>query len=372
MEDRQIRGYAIISKGDKVRMISQEQFSVPSQSRSEMNYIVNFRKTFSCNCPDFTWNKHKCKHIFAVEFLLKMRAKHDEIEFEDVVEQPKCAYCGSLNIKKNGKRKVDNGYKQRYYCEDCKKTFVEDSEFAKIKANPKIVTLSMDLYYKGLSLRDITDTLNQFFSIKLHHETVRRWIMKFSQAITEYTKQFKPKLSKDWHADEQMVKVNGEWLYNWNVMDEHTRFLIANNITHTRYIRDAQEVFKKAKENVDSKPEFMITDGLFAYERAISKEFWRHPQTKHVRLTSIRDKRINNNIIERFHSTFRERDKVMRGFKAEHTAQQLSEGFNTWYNFIRPHQALNGMTPSQVARIDLNLDRNRWLSLLKKSLDKSE
>lgn len=368
MEDRQIRGYAIISKGDKVRMISQEKFLVPSQSRSEMSYIVNFRKVFTCECPDFRFNKQKCKHIFAVEFLLRMRAKTDEIEFEDTVEQTKCGYCNLLNVKKNGKRKVDGGYKQRYYCEDCKKTFVEDSEFAKLKANPKIVTLSMDLYYKGLSLRDITDTLNQFFSIKLHHETVRRWIMKFSQAISEYTKQFKPDLSKDWHTDEQMIKVNGEWLYNWNVMDEHTRFLIANNITKTRYIRDAQEVFQKAKKNVKDKPQFMITDGLFAYERAISKEFWKYPRTKHLRLTSIRDKRINNNIIERFHSTFRERDKVMRGFKAEHTAELLTEGFNTWYNFIRPHQALNGMTPSQVARIDLGLDRNRWLSLLRRSL----
>ncbi len=45
--------------------------------------------------------------------------------------------------------------------------------------------------------------------------------------MTEYTKQFKPELSKDWHTDEQMIKVNGKWLYNWNVMDEHTRFLIA-------------------------------------------------------------------------------------------------------------------------------------------------
>lgn len=60
----------------------------------------------------------------------------------------------------------------------------------------------------------------------------------------------------------------------------------------------------------------------------------------------------------------------MDGFEAEHTAQMLSEGFNTWYNFIRPHQALNGMTPSQVARIDLDLDKNRWLSLLKRSLER--
>ncbi|MBI2547664.1 MAG: transposase [Candidatus Aenigmarchaeota archaeon] len=62
-------------------------------------------------------------------------------------------------------------------------------------------------------------------------------------------------------------------------------------------------------------------------------------------------------------------DKTRKVFKVYHTAQMLSEGFNTWYNLIRPHQALNGMTPSQVARIDLNLDRNQWLSLLRQSLE---
>ncbi|MEK6811182.1 MAG: hypothetical protein AABX96_01595 [Nanoarchaeota archaeon] len=31
--------------------------------------------------------------------------------------------------------------------------------------------------------------------------------------------------------------------------------------------------------------------------------------------------------------------------------------------------ALNGTTPSQVAEIDINLGRNRWLSLLHQSLN---
>jgi len=56
----------------------------------------------------------------------------------------------------------------------------------------------------------------------------------------------------------------------------------------------------------------------------------------------------------------------MRGFKSRITAKDLTEGFRTYYNFIRTHQTL-GKTPSEVADIDLQLDRNRWLSLIKKA-----
>lgn len=57
----------------------------------------------------------------------------------------------------------------------------------------------------------------------------------------------------------------------------------------------------------------------------------------------------------------------MRGFKAEHTAENLSEGFRVYYNFIRKHNGID-KTPAQASGIELELERNRWLSLLKKSI----
>jgi len=58
----------------------------------------------------------------------------------------------------------------------------------------------------------------------------------------------------------------------------------------------------------------------------------------------------------------------MRGFKGQEKV--FADGFRTYYNFIRPHQGLNGMTPSQKANLALDLNRNRWLSLLRQSLKK--
>ncbi|MGQ9718243.1 MAG: hypothetical protein ACUVWK_00075 [Nitrososphaerales archaeon] len=33
----------------------------------------------------------------------------------------------------------------------------------------------------------------------------------------------------------------------------------------------------------------------------------------------------------------------------------IREGFDIYYNFIRPHQALKGLTPAEVAGIDFTI-----------------
>ena len=80
------------------------------------------------------------------------------------------------------------------------------------------------------------------------------------------------------------------------------------------------------------------------------------------RYVSLRQKSGNNNKIERFHETFRQRDKVMRGFKGNQ--KQYAENFQTYYNFVRKHSKI-GMTPAQKAKIDQKAD---WKELLTKAM----
>lgn len=371
MDNREIRGYSILAKGDTPQAIGKEEFLVPSQS-SNYKYKVTHFEGWSCECKDFKYRKKICKHIHSIIFWLKLRDGIDSNEpMNDIIETDnKCVYCKSSNIVKNGNRKTNSGIRQRFLCRNCKKRFVIEP-IKYVKGNAKIVTLAMDLFFKGLSLRDITDTVYQFYGLKLHHETIRRWITRFTEKMNEYTKQFKPNVSGVWHTDEQMIKIKGKWFWSWNCLDEETRFLLGNNITEKRNFSDARVVFQKSREIAKGVPQFVITDGLPAYEKAINKEFHAHKKwddrTQHIRLESIRAKR-NNNLIERYHSTFREFDKVRRGFKSKKTAQTISDGFRTYYNFIKKHQGLKGLTPSQKANLDLELNRNRWLSLLRKSL----
>ena len=93
--------------------------------------------------------------------------------------------------------------------------------------------------------------------------------------------------------------------------------------------------------------------------------------TEHIHNAGIRDV-INNNTLERYHGTWRERDKVMRGLKGDVTTSKMLEHYRTYYNFIREHSEL-GKTPSEEAGIDLTNGKNRWMGLIKQasSLEKA-
>jgi transposase-like protein len=96
------------------------------------------------------------------------------------------------------------------------------------------------------------------------------------------------------------------------------------------------------------------------------KEFWtlKNPRTEHVRIPNIRD-RSNNNMVERLHGTIRQRNKVMRGLDDMETAQTMMDGLRIYYNFLRPHSALEGRTPAEKAKLET--ESQTWHSLIKKA-----
>jgi len=365
---RKIRAYAILSKGDTPKKVNEETFILPSQSNPDKKYKITHKKEWTCTCPDFQKRHVKCKHIQAVEMWINLRntiMNEDTLDLKEQIENViKCDVCGSLEVVKDGVRKNKHREIQRYRCKDCGHRFTID-KIKGYKVNAKLIALTMDLYFKGLSTRKIADTIYQFYEIKLHHETIRRWVNKFMKKINEYTSKLEPNVGDIWHIDEQKIKANGEWFYSWNILDENTRFLIANHVTKQRSILETEMVMKKAKKNTrGANPEVIITDGMPAYHKAIRNEFG--DGVVHIGNVGIRD-RINNNVLERYHGTYRERDKVMRGLENDSTGKQMNENMRTYYNFIRTHSVI-GKTPAEEAGINLNLGRNKWMGLIEQSL----
>jgi hypothetical protein len=54
----------------------------------------------------------------------------------------------------------------------------------------------------------------------------------------------------------------------------------------------------------------------------------------------------------------------MRGFDNDIGTQEFCEGIQTYYNYIRPHQGLGGLTPALVAGIPFGMEGNRWMRMI--------
>jgi len=178
-----------------------------------------------------------------------------------------------------------------------------------------------------------------------------------------YLDKITPQVGDTWRADEVYVKVRGELKYVFSLMDDETRFWIAQEVANKKEGHDASSLFRKGKQVTGTKPKVIITDGLKSYAEAYKQEFWareRESRTVHIRHIHIQ-KDMNNNKMERLNGEFRDREKVVRGLKKDDSP--LIDGYQIYHNFIRGHMSLDGMTPSEKAGIEVK-GNNKWKTLI--------
>lgn len=63
----------------------------------------------------------------------------------------------------------------------------------------------------------------------------------------------------------------------------------------------------------------------------------------------------------------RDREKVMRGLKKVDTP--ILQGMQIFHNYVRPHEALKGLTPADACGIEVIGD-NKWLTLIQNASQK--
>ena len=383
-DPRELRGLAILSQPNTVIQTGENEWDVRSQSIDAYYHVVRSyqdrharmrgQAVWTCSCPDYQTRNMPCKHIHAVQLSLKIAGDVQEQSAPSAIEEaePKilCPKCKSEDVIKWGTRKTTYGENQRFRCHDCGHRFVVDKGFCRMKNSPKTITLTLDLYFKGVSQRKIADHLKQFEDVSVSQPTILEWIKKYLKLLSKYSEKYKADVGNIWHSDETTVfiKKDGEKKYYqwiWNVMDAKTRYLLACQVTETRYIKDARRPLHTAKEAAMNVPDAIVTDGLQAYKEAIKAEYYGlgRIQNPHIRLKDFETK-PNNNILERLNGTFRERTKVMRSLDSAVGAQEFSTGMQTYYNYIRPHMGIGGMVPAQLANIPINLTGNRWETMI--------
>ncbi len=290
-----------------------------------------------------------------------------------------CPNCNSDKVKKDGHRKTLNrGLIQKYECNNCSYKFTQKDAFFRMRNSPQKITLCMDLFFRGISTRKVQEHLQAFYPHNSDNSTIYRWVVKYSNYISRFTDTLKPTLGAEVQVDEvefhrrKNHKAHEGIAQNWLIdsIDPKTRFAVASNFVESRNteeIKSIMQSIKKKAENV----KIITTDGFMAYENVVKKTFGYSNKLKrykifHNQVIASQGEGFNYPI-ERLHNNIRARTKTMRGFHGSvESARAILRGIEIYYNFITKHQGIN-KTPSEEAKINLNLDCNRWLSLIERA-----
>lgn len=274
---REQRGKAISESENQIVRIDDLTYTVRSQSAKDTHYeVISTELGWVCSCPDHVYRNAKCKHIFAVEFSLALRNAVKRID--SVTSSSVCQYCKSPNIVRDGLRHNKYGDLQVYLCKNCNRHFTLNYGFEKMHASPQAITSAMQLYFSGESLRNVQKFL-LLQGVKISHVSVMNWISKYVSLMDEYVEKITPQVSKTWRTDELHLKIKGKKSWLFAIMDDETRFWIAQQIADKKGVSDIRPVFRSAKNIAEIEPKTIISDGAPNFAVATQDEF---PNAMHI------------------------------------------------------------------------------------------
>jgi transposase-like protein len=113
-----------------------------------------------------------------------------------------CEFCKSKDIVKAGFRYNKSGKKQRHKCKKCKRQFIEDDGFKKMKNRPEIIAEACSCYKRGMSLNDTKEHLQEYRDTKISRKGILMWIRKYSRILKKFSDKQVPKIKGPIHMDE--------------------------------------------------------------------------------------------------------------------------------------------------------------------------
>ena len=274
----------------------------------------------------------------------------------EVISKITCKNCGSEGVVKFGTYKGV----QRYYCKACNRKFKADDSLFHMKVSADHISTALSMYYSGSSISDIRNHLKQEHGYYPSKHIVFEWVDKFTSIASKQFQDTHPQVGNTWIADETVLKLDKNikvWFFD--IIDSETRFLLASRASLSRTTRDAQILMDRAIKRAGKNPKVVVTDKLASY---LDVNYGKDAEHRRGSPFKVLASGESTSQIERFHGTIKDRTKVMRAFRNIETLHQFMNGYLVYYNYFKPHEALNGRTPAEVARVDYQVKNWKDLS----------
>ena len=274
----------------------------------------------------------------------------------DFVVCHECKYAKTKYRATRHNKSVDRKY---YLCARCGAYTTPDDGFWKMKYPGEVISAGIELYYAGVSLREISSIFWRLLGIRISRTGILNWITKYAKQVEEFRKMKRPNLSKNWAVDEKFVKVKGKKCYLWLVKDRKRGFVIEYVLSDNRKAGNAGELFRKAKRV--GRPNEIRHDGYPGYPKKIAKHF---PDADDRTSKGFWHKH-NNNSAESTNSEFNGRYKTMRGFGSFDSADAIIGGWAMHQDFVKKDRRRN---KTNAERCGIKIpDKMPWMFMIRQS-----
>ncbi len=285
-----------------------------------------------------------------------------------------CPKCKSESVVKRGLSPTKNrGKQQRYLCKSCKKTFIPNFGFWKMKTSEEIVTMSIDMYLSNLSSRKMRNQLNRHMRVKRSHVAILNWVYKYVLKVHKFVEKQVYSLGDKFYADETVIFREGEQDRFWACVDWDTRMITGIHYSISANPKEAYKFLMKAVSK--GKPTFIQTDAAPFYPRAFRKAFYSRTEKQlnlWHKIQNYSETKVHNYKIETVFMKIKDRVDDFRGLKALWSAPILLAGIVLQHNFIEAHTT-TGKVPCELAGFTKKLGIDRWKGLIRlSSLGKTE
>ena len=255
-----------------------------------------------------------------------------------------CLYCSGEHVIRDGWQ----AGKQRYRCRECSKRFIDTGAVHGRRIPARQIGPAVGMFYSGMSYKQIAERLAGMYDMpEPSKSTIHGWVNDYTVAALEEMNNHPAHTGEEWVVGEVRVTVEGKRLWNWDVMDRETRYILASHLTSKRDAAAAAAVMRKAAKASFSPPGIIKTYRVRRYNAAVKSVF---SGARHIRSPGIRSK-ANNDLPEGLQGIQRQRAKNLRARYRRKTWQLYVDGWALTYNLFRKQEALNGKTPGEAAGV---------------------
>lgn len=120
----------------------------------------------------------------------------------------KCIFCkSSEDVVNAGFRYNKLGKKQRYRCNICKRSFVPNDGFWKMRHKPEIIAEACSCRKRGMNYSEISNHFREYDKADICPATVYNWVKKYGKILREFSMKQVPELSGKINIDEFVFKI---------------------------------------------------------------------------------------------------------------------------------------------------------------------